>query len=180
VILDIETAARVEFVRVEYDVDEAMRGIRASDLPSDFAEFVVAATGHLGGAHVNPAVTIALCSVRRFPAREVVPYVLAQCGGAAVAVRPPLDPRARRQPRRDASGAVLRPRVAVEFGYSALLAFLIMAVATDERAPAGVAPLALGATVSSGALVTGPLTGGSFNPARSLGPALAGGGWAEH
>jgi len=85
VILDIETAARAEFVRVEYDVDEALRGIRASDLPSDFAEFVVAATGHLGGAHVNPAVTIALWSVRRFPAREVVPYVLAQCGGAAVA-----------------------------------------------------------------------------------------------
>ena len=40
VILDIETAARVEFVRVEYDVDEAMRGIRASDLPSDFAKFL--------------------------------------------------------------------------------------------------------------------------------------------
>jgi len=68
----------------------------------------------------------------------------------------------------------------VEFGYSALLAFVIIAVATDELAPAGVAPLALGATVFAGALVTGPLTGGSFNPARSLGPALAGGGWAGH
>jgi len=69
---------------------------------------------------------------------------------------------------------------AVEFGYSAILAFVIMGVATDERAPAGVAPCAIGATVFAGALVTGPLTGGSFNPARSLGPALAGGGWVVH
>jgi hypothetical protein len=68
----------------------------------------------------------------------------------------------------------------VELGYSALLAFVIMGVATDERAPAGVAPFALGATVFAGALVTGPLTGGSFNPARSLGPALAGGRWTAH
>jgi aquaporin NIP len=69
---------------------------------------------------------------------------------------------------------------AVEAGYSAFLAFVIMSVATDERAPAGIAPIAVGATVFAGALVTGPLTGGSFNPARSLGPALAGGTWTAH
>jgi len=119
--------------------------------------------------------------VRRFPAREVVPYVLAQCGGAAVAafvlrwILGPVGNLGATVPALSLGRAL-----AVEFGYSALLAFVIMAVATDERAPAGVAPLALGATVSSGALVTGPLTGGSFNPARSLGPALAGGGWAGH
>jgi glycerol uptake facilitator-like aquaporin len=69
---------------------------------------------------------------------------------------------------------------AVECGYSAILAFVIMGVATDERSPAGVAPFALGATVFAGALVTGPLTGGSFNPALSFGPAVAGGGWTAH
>jgi glycerol uptake facilitator-like aquaporin len=55
-----------------------------------------------------------------------------------------------------------------------------MGVATDERAPAAVAPFAIGATVFAGALVTGPLTGGSFNPARSLGPAIASGIWTAH
>jgi len=143
--------------------------------------FVVAATGHLGGAHINPAVTIAFWSVRRFPGREVAPYVLAQCTGAtgaAFALRWLLGPVG-------GLGATvpalsLGRAFAVELVYSAILAFVIMGVATDERAPAGVAPFALGATVFAGALVTGPLTGGSFNPARSLGPALAGGGWAAH
>ena len=143
--------------------------------------FVVAATGHLGGAHINPAVTIAFWSVRRFPGREVIAYLAAQCAGAtaaAFALRWILGPVGQ-------LGATipmlsLGRSFAVELGYSAILAFVIMGVATDERAPAGVAPFALGATVFAGALVTGPLTGGSFNPARSLGPALAGGGWAAH
>ena len=143
--------------------------------------FVVAATGHLGGAHINPAVTIAFWSLRRFPTREVVPYVLAQCVGAtaaALSLRWLLGDVG-------ALGATvpalsLGRAFAVEFGYSALLAFVIMGVATDERSPVGVAPFAIGATVFAGALVTGPLTGGSFNPARSLGPALAGGPWTAH
>lgn len=68
----------------------------------------------------------------------------------------------------------------VEMGYSGVLAFVIMSVATDDRTPPTVAPFAIGATVFAGALVTGPLTGGSFNPARSLGPALASGLWTAH
>jgi MIP family channel proteins len=143
--------------------------------------FVVAATGHLGGAHINPAVTVAFWSVRRFPTRDVLPYVVAQCigaGAASFALRWILGPVGE-------LGATvptisLARAFAVECGYSALLAFVIMGVATDERSPAGVAPFAIGATVFAGALVTGPLTGGSFNPARSFGPALAGGGWSAH
>lgn len=142
---------------------------------------VVASTGHLSGAHVNPSVTVGLWSVRRFPGREVLPYVVAQCLGAVLAsltLRWLLGPVG-------ALGATM-PAVSVarafviEAGYTGLLGFVIMAVATDERMPTGIAPFVLGVTVFAGALVTGPLTGGSFNPARSLGPAVAGGGWTAH
>ena len=68
----------------------------------------------------------------------------------------------------------------VEMGYTGLLGFVIMAVATDPRAQPAVAPFAIGAAIFAGALVTGPLTGGSFNPARSLGPAVVGGIWTAH
>ena len=143
--------------------------------------FVVASTGHLGGAHINPAVTVGFWSVGRFPGSQVLPYVLSQCIGATAAafvlrwILGPVGGLGATLPMLSLGRAF-----AVEFGYSAILAFVIMGVATDERVPAGVAPFALGATVFAGALVTGPLTGGSFNPARSLGPALAGGGWAAH
>ena len=143
--------------------------------------FVVAASGHLGGAHINPAVTIAFWSVRRFPGREVPLYVLAQCLGAAaasLALRWLLGPVGNLGATVPALS--LDRAFAVECAYSALLAFVIMGVATEERVPPAVAPFALGATVFAGALVTGPLTGGSFNPARTLGPALAGGGWTAH
>lgn len=142
---------------------------------------IVSAFGGLSGAHVNPAVTVALWSVRRFPGREVLPYVAAQCGGAvaaAFALRWLLGPVARLGATVPALS--LDRAFAVEAGYSAILAFVIFAVATDPRVPRSVPPVAIGATVCAGALVTGPLTGGSFNPARSLGPAAAGGGWEAH
>lgn len=141
----------------------------------------VASTGHLGGAHINPAVTIGFWSVRRFPARDVVPYVAAQCVGAIAAsavlvwLLGPVGGYGATVP-----ALSLARSFVVEAGYSGLLGFVIMALATDERSPTAVAPFAIGATVFAGALVTGPLTGGSFNPARSLGPAVVGGVWTAH
>lgn len=142
---------------------------------------IVAASGHLGGAHINPAVTLGFWSVRRFPARDVLPYIVAQCFGAVAAsallawLLGPVGNFGATVPAVSLARAFV-----IEMGYTGLLGFVIMAVATDERAPATIAPFVLGATVFAGALVTGPLTGGSFNPARTLGPAVVGGGWTAH
>lgn len=140
----------------------------------------VASFGHLSGSHINPAVTIGFWSVRRFPGREVLPYIVAQCIGALASstllgwLLGPVGNYGATIP-----ALAIPQSFVVEAGYSALLAFVIMA-ATDERAPAAVPPFAIGATVFAGALVTGPLTGGSFNPARSLGPAVLSNLWTAH
>jgi aquaporin Z len=142
---------------------------------------MIYALGHLSGAHINPAVTLAFWSVRRFPAVEVIPYVAAQCGGAvaaSLALRAALGPVGH-------MGATLPGiSVAAAFGVEWLLSFalmfVIMAVATDERVADGFAPLAVGLTVGFCALMGGPLTGASMNPARSFGPALVGGLWRAH
>jgi len=142
---------------------------------------IVASTGHLSGAHINPAVTIAFWSIRRFSGREVAPYVIAQCVGAVLAsalcgwVLGPVGGFGVTKPDIPIPQAFV-----IEMGYTALLGFVIMAVATDERTPQAAAPFVIGATVFAGALLTGPLTGGSFNPARSLGPAVLAGVWTAH
>lgn len=142
---------------------------------------MIFATGHLSGAHINPAVTLAFWSVRRFPSREVLPYILAQCVGAiaaAVVLRTAVGDVGN-------NGATI-PAIpvtsafVVEWLLSFVLMFTIMAVATDERSDGGFAPLAVGAVVGFCAMVGGPLTGASMNPARTLGPAVAGGVWAAH
>ena len=142
---------------------------------------IVAATGHLSGAHINPAVTLGFWSVRRFPARDVLPYVLAQCVGA-VAASALLNWLLGAVGNSGATvpSVTLDRAFAIEMGYTGLLGFVIMAVATDDRAPGTTAPFVLGATVFVGALVTGPLTGGSFNPGRSLGPAGLENVWTAH
>ena len=142
---------------------------------------IVASSGNLSGAHINPAVTIGFWSIKRFPGRDVLPYVGAQCLGAVLAsflcgwIMGPVGTFGETVPR-----LPLAQSFVVEMGYSGVLAFVIMGAAIDARAHAAVAPFAIGATVFAGALVTGPLTGGSFNPARSLGPAIASGVWTAH
>lgn len=142
---------------------------------------IVASSGHLGGAHVNPAVTLGFWSVGRFRGADVLPYIVSQCAGAAIAsflsgwILGPVGNFGATLP-----ALPLAQSFVVEMGFSGILAFVIMGVAADERTPPAVAPFAIGATVFAGALVTGPLTGGSFNPARSFGPALASGAWTAH
>ncbi len=141
----------------------------------------VYALGHISGAHLNPAVTFGFWVARRFPGREVAPYVAAQIAGAtagAFAVRGAVGPFAVLAATRPAIPVL--PALGVEIVLSFFLMLVVMAVATDARVSGEVAGLAVGFIVMVDALMGGPLTGASMNPARSFGPALATGQWESH
>ena len=142
---------------------------------------MVYATGHLSGAHINPAVTVAFTMTRHFPAGDVVAYIAAQLAGATAGALLLLEIWTG-QPAN--LGATL-PSVGTgsallyEIVLTAFLMFVIMAVATDTRAVGAAAAIAIGGTVGLDALFGGPVTGASMNPARSFGPALAAGEWTS-
>jgi aquaporin NIP len=142
---------------------------------------MVYATGHLSGAHINPAVTIAFTLTRHFPARDAAAYIAAQLGGAVTAALVLLAV----WPDQPAQLGATMPSVGAgsafvyEVVLTAFLMFVIVAVATDTRAVGAGAAIAIGGTVGLDALFGGPVTGASMNPARSLGPALASGELAD-
>ena len=142
---------------------------------------MIYATGHLSGAHINPAVTLAFTLSRHFPPRDAAAYVIAQCLGAAAAAFALLAI----WPSQPAELGATVPTVGVgsalvyEGLLSAFLMFVIMAVATDTRAVGAAAAIAIGGTIGLDALFGGPVTGASMNPARSLGPALAAWEWRD-
>lgn len=141
---------------------------------------MIAAAGHLSGAHFNPAVTVAFAVTRHFPWREVPLYIGSQVLGAiggGLTLRLLFGPVANlgaTLPRESAEQAL-----GVELLLSAVLMFVITAVATDTRAVGQLAALAIGGTVALDALWGGPISGASMNPARSLGPALVAGIWQD-
>jgi aquaporin NIP len=138
---------------------------------------MVYATGHLSGAHLNPAVTLAFVVTRHFPRAEALAYLAAQLAGALVAA----GLLAAIWPSQPAALGATLPTVGVgsAFAYevvlTAFLMFVIMAVATDTRAVGAGAAIAIGGTVGLDALFGGPISGASMNPARSIGPALVAG-----
>ena len=142
---------------------------------------MVYATGHLSGAHINPAVTIAFTLTRHFPAREAAAYVVAQLAGATAGALTLLAVWT----DKPASLGATTPSVGAgsalvyELILTAFLMFVIIAVATDTRAVGAAAAIAIGGTVGLDALFGGPVTGASMNPARSFGPALASGEWQD-
>ena len=137
---------------------------------------MIFATGHLSGAHFNPAVTLAFAATGHFPWRAVPLYIGAQLLAAVVASLAVLG-LVGDAAQLGATTPQLAPWAAVglEVVLTFFLMFVIQAVATDGRAQGQLAAIAIGGTVTLGALMGGPLTGASMNPARSLGPALVAG-----
>lgn len=148
------------------------------------------AVGHVSGGHFNPAVTVGLCTARRFLGRDVIPYVMAQVAGAVCGAAI-LYFIASGKAGFDASSGF----AANGYGYyspggytlaAALVAELVMTFfflivilgATNKRAPQAMAGLAIGLALTLIHLVSIPVTNTSVNPARSTGPALFAGAWA--
>lgn len=141
---------------------------------------MIAATGHISGAHFNPSVTLAFAMSRHFPWRHVPVYIVSQLLGAisgalslfwlfgSVADLGATVP----------SGTYWQS-FGIEVLMTAALMFVIVAVATDTRAVGELAAIAIGATVALDAMWGGPISGASMNPARSLGPALIAGVWRD-
>ena len=148
------------------------------------------AIGHVSGCHLNPAVTVGLCAGGRFPAGQVIPYVVAQVIGA-IAAAALLYAIAKGAPGFDlAKGFATNGYGEHSPGHYDLMSALIMEVvmtmvflfvimgATDKRAPQGFAPITIGLCLTLIHLISIPVTNTSVNPARSTGVAVFAGGWA--
>jgi len=148
------------------------------------------AIGHISGCHLNPAVTVGLCVGGRFKAADVAPYILSQVlggiAGAAVLYviasgKAGFDVSAgfasNGYGAHSPGGYSLRSCLVAEVVLTFMF-LLIIHGATDKRAPAGFAPIAIGLGLTLVHLIGIPVTNLSVNPARSTGPALFVGGWA--
>ncbi|KAK6928191.1 Major intrinsic protein [Dillenia turbinata] len=135
---------------------------------------MIYAVGHISGAHMNPAVTIAFATVRHFPWKQVPFYVAAQVAGATSAsmilrvLLHPITHLGTTSP----SGSDLQALI-TEIIVTFNMMFVTFAVSTDTKAIGELAGLAVGSAVCISSIFAGPVSGGSMNPARTLGPAIA-------
>lgn len=137
---------------------------------------MVYALGHVSGAHLNPAVSLAFALGRHFPWSRVLAYWAAQLAGAlaaAAVLRASLGDIAHVGATVPAGSDA--QSLLWEIVLTAFLMFVVMAVATDTRAVGEAAAIAIGGTIGLAALVGGPVSGASLNPARSLGPGVVAG-----
>ncbi len=148
------------------------------------------AIGHISGCHLNPAVSVGLWAGGRFPANQVLPYIIAQVVGGLVAGGV-LFVIASGQAGFDVAGGFASNGFGEHSpgGFSlvaclvteivmTMMFVLVILGATDSRAPAGGAPIAIGLCLTLIHLISIPVTNTSVNPARSTGVALFAGGWA--
>ena len=148
------------------------------------------AIGHVSGCHLNPAVSLGLVAGKRFPASELLPYVIAQVLGGILAAgvlfviasgKAGFDVHAgfasNGYAAHSPGGYSLLACAVAEIVLTAFFLIIIMG-ATDKRAPAGFAPIAIGLGLTLIHLIGIPVTNLSVNPARSTAPAVFAGGWA--
>jgi aquaporin Z len=149
------------------------------------------ALGHVSGGHFNPAVTIGLTVAKRFPAKDVVAYVVTQVVAAIVAaavllvVANGIDGFSAKESGfasngygdHSPQGYSLLAGLVIEIVLTAFFLYVILG-ATDGRAPVGFAPIAIGLSLTLIHLISIPVTNTSVNPARSTGPALFTDPWA--
>jgi len=143
---------------------------------------VVAAIGHVSGGHVNPAVTLGLAATGEFPWRSVPFYLGAQLVGAVLgalgtwlAFGGPGRVEAKLAATYPAQGVGDLQAFLLEILITFILVFVVVGVATDNRAPAAIAPIAVGFALAIGVFIAGPVTGGAVNPVRALGPMIVAG-----
>jgi aquaporin NIP len=134
---------------------------------------MIYAVGEVSGAHFNPAVTAGFALAGRLPAAQVVPYVAAQCVGAiaASALLRLLFPASRLLGATLPAGSDAQS-FAMEVVLTALLMFVILSVSIGAKEKGLTAGIVVGGVIAMEALVGGPVSGASMNPARSLAPAL--------
>ncbi|WP_420235302.1 aquaporin Z [Pseudomonas sp. ABY48] len=149
------------------------------------------AIGHISGCHLNPAVSLGLYVGGRFPARELPAYIIAQVIGGVLAAtliyfiasgKEGFDLAAsglasNGYGEHSPGGYSMAAGFVTELVMTAMFILIILG-ATDKRAPAGLAPIAIGLALTLIHLISIPVTNTSVNPARSTGPALIVGGWA--
>ena len=148
------------------------------------------AVGHVSGGHFNPAVTLGCFAAGRIPAKDIIPYVIAQLAGAVAGAGVLFLIASGKAGFTVSAGFASNGYADHSPGGYTLLAALVTEVvmtfffliiilgATDARAPQGLAPIAIGLGLTLIHLVSIPVTNTSVNPARSTGPALFVGGWA--
>ena len=147
--------------------------------------FLTAATARISGGHINPAVTFATLITGKIDIQKAIAYWIAQLLGAVVgagllAMVIPTAAQGNLGAHGLGAGVSAGGGLVAEIVLTFALVFVIFATAVDPKGPGHLAPLAIGFTVLVDHLVGVPVTGASMNPARSFGPALVAGAWADH
>lgn len=155
------------------EVDPSFDGSFIPLIWGGVVSIMIYGVGHISGAHFNPAVTLSFYLLKKFPAKRILGYIVAQVAGGVLASLVHLivwgNDHSFGATSFDSSVHVA---FLLEFIMSFALMFVIASVATDSRAVGELAGIAIGSTVGLCAFVGGPMTKASMNPARSLAPAL--------